>query len=182
MRWHGAVRAQILSNVNTSGNEISETQIRQRGQAQQWQQRYRLLPTVSESGIFDSAESLRCFVAHGQRLVSIGLRLLQDRNRFAGQTADQAQSRLVLVQVRFQHCWSACLSELNLTADTLAEQLTRLLLDTCSFSQWSDDERQLAAQILPLLWLAMAEGMAEVEAVLASRPTKKILVALGESI
>ena len=182
--WHGAVRAQIQSNVNTSGNEISEAQIRQRGQAQQWQQRHRLLPLVSESGVFNSVESLARFASDGQRLLSIALRLLKDRQQTGkqAQLIEQCISRLMLIQGRFCSGWSACLSELELPAETLAEQLTLLFLDTWPLSHWQEDDRQMASRTLPQLWQAMAESMDSVEALMTSRSTKKMLELLGKGI
>ena len=182
--WHGAVRAQIQSNVNTSGSEISEAQIRQRGQAQQWQQRHRLLPLVSESGVFNSVESLARFASDGQRLLSIALRLLKDWQQVGkqGQLIEQGISRLVLIQGRFCSGWSVCLSELELSAEVLAEQLTLLFLDTWPLSHWQKDDRQMASRTLPQLWQAMAESMDSVETLLACRSTKKMLELLGKGI
>lgn len=153
--WHGAVRAQISRNIDTSSGDITEAQIRLRGQVQQWQQRQRLFPLLSWDGDIESAAELSLLVNEGQRIIAMVMRILMDRANRKHQGHHEE-----LVQKRLAEAWQALLNNSELSPETLAERVTLLFLDSQTITGWGNEDRQMCRELLPDMLQTLVAGIA----------------------
>lgn len=74
--WHAPVRVSIKQNTHTDRAEISEDEIRLRGQQQLWAQRDVLVPRLAAHPAMSRAEVLAGFLHDGLRMVNMLLKLI----------------------------------------------------------------------------------------------------------
>lgn len=73
--WHAPVRVSIKQNTPTDRAEISEDEIRLRGQQQLWAQRYELIPRLAAHRAMSSPTVLANFLHDGLRMLNMLLKL-----------------------------------------------------------------------------------------------------------
>ncbi|OYQ78704.1 hypothetical protein B9T19_07605 [Ignatzschineria sp. F8392] len=73
--WHAPVRAQIKQLANTTGQEIQEAEIANKGKQQLWDQRFSLFPQLSEAGAFSDPDTFATFIRENREILNIFIRV-----------------------------------------------------------------------------------------------------------
>lgn len=136
--WHAPVRVQIEQGTHTDNMEISEEDIRLRGQHQLWAQRERLLPRLAAHPVMDSAERLAGFFADVRPMLT----MLLDMARLP-----KNDSRRKKIYGRFLQKltpWH------DLGEKALGELITRALADCCAWHDANESTRRPWESYLPI--------------------------------
>lgn len=149
--WHAAIRVKVTEQVNTSRDEISEEDIRDKGLALMWTQRHRLYPRVCADARIQAPEALRRFVEQGTRLLNLFLRinLNFETRRESGETIDRLCERYVEIWQRLQ-------AGFGLEGEA-GDWISRLFFDVSGYTASRETER-LTASVLPRALEALLGG------------------------
>lgn len=161
--WHAAVRVKVKELVNTSADEVSEDDLKTKGQQLMWAQRHRLYPRLTfhlDNAQFE-AQNLGSFIQIGTQLLNLLLRI-----NYGNPAIDKANDEaLFKPQKRFAKMFDGLLTQYHLQADVAATLLTELFFDVSGFNQ-SGATNEMMWQVLPKGILALSKNL---EAFLALR-------------
>ena len=161
--WHAAVRVKVEKLDYTSADEVSEDDLKSKGQQLMWAQRHRLYPRLAsrlDNAQFD-AQNLGRFVHIGTQLLNILLRI-----NYSNPAIDKANDEALLKpQKRFAKMFDELLTQYHLRENVSATLLTELFFDVSGFNQ-SEATNEMMWQVLPKGILALSKNL---EAFLALR-------------
>jgi len=161
--WHAAVRVKVKELVDTSADEVSEADLKTKGQQLMWAQRHRLYPRLAshlDNAQFD-AQNLGIFVQIGTQLLNLLLRI-----NYSNPAIDKANDEALLKpQKRFAKMFDELLTQYHLRENVSATLLTELFFDVSGFNQ-SEATNEMMWQVLPKGILALSKNL---EAFLALR-------------
>lgn len=137
--WHAAVRVKVDERVNTTKDEITEHDIKIKGQALMWDQRHRLYPRLTRASEMDSSENLSTFVESGLLLVNMLLRIncMIDLN-----TSDK--DVMERIRQRYVKDFNNLNGELVFGAEKIAALLTDLFFDVSGFEKSPETDAMLS--------------------------------------
>ncbi|MFV3306049.1 hypothetical protein ACNFBT_12285 [Pseudomonas sp. NY15181] len=143
--WHAPVRVQIAQNARTDGAEIREEEIRKRGARQLWEQRSKLLPSLSGLAVLQQ-EQLAGFLHDGVQMLNMFLKI-----NYLSRRAQQHLMRERIQQKLSAHLnvWKQHLALAPLSVESL---LLALFRDCASMLAWQERDWSIAREQLPQLF------------------------------
>lgn len=151
--WHAAVRVKVDERVNTTRDEVTEQDIKTKGQALMWAQRHRLYPRVSQAPELDSAARLGEFVESGVLLIN--MLLLINRNV---DTKAQPGELVERIRLRYAASLDSLRNDFGLEPDRGAELLAQLFFDVSGFTKTPQSDAMLN-RVLCIAIPALSQGM-----------------------
>lgn len=165
--WHGAVRVQIEQIAQTDAAEIPEETIKQRGRAQLWEQRQKLLPRLAADPLMSCSDYLAQTLEKGSLLINMFLKL--NHLRWQAERFESLQARIAQ---RFGSEFHVLCSSLGQSPDHVSGLLTKVFEDCSSIADWYEDDWAHIRPLLDQAFNALGTSLEALEVILAQRPMK----------
>lgn len=151
--WHAAVRVKVDELVNTTRDEITEEDMKNKGLNLMWEQRLRLYPRLAAREEMSSAAVLGRFVEKGIPLLNMFLRM----NYIIGD-AKQASKMAERIRTHYAESLQDLLNFTGFELEQTAQLLTDLFFDVSGFIK-SEDTDAMTERMLHKALPIMEQGI-----------------------